>query len=79
MSPEYSKLLIHEMVVPEVGASTFHAMLDMTMMAFNAGMERTEQQWKDLLQKAGLVVVKVWSPLQEDGDAIIEAVLAEQS
>ncbi|KAI0410007.1 putative O-methyltransferase [Xylaria palmicola] len=35
----YSKLLIHEMIIPAEGASAFHAVLDMTMMAFNAGME----------------------------------------
>ncbi|KAK9438525.1 sterigmatocystin 8-O-methyltransferase [Metarhizium brunneum] len=29
MLPGYSKLLIHDMVIPERGASTFHAMLDM--------------------------------------------------
>lgn len=75
MTPGYSKLLIHEMIIPEEGASTFHAMLDMTMMAFNAGMERTEKQWRTLLGKAGLRVVEVWAPLQEDADGIIEVML----
>ena len=74
MKPGYSRLLIHEMIVPEQGASTFHAMLDMTMMAFNAGMERTEKQWRVLLENAGLRVIKVWEPL-EDADGIVEAVL----
>ncbi|CAJ2504618.1 Uu.00g120120.m01.CDS01 [Anthostomella pinea] len=77
MKPGYSKLLLHEMIIPEQGASTFHAMLDMTMMAFNAGMERTENQWRSLLEKAGLTVVKVWPPLQEDADGIVEAMLQE--
>lgn len=77
MRPGYSKLLIHEMVVPEQGASTFHAMLDMTMMAFNAGMERTERQWRELLDKAGLEVVKVWLPVEDDADGIVEAVVKE--
>lgn len=75
MTPGYSKLLLHEMIIPEKNASTFHAMLDMTMMAFNAGMERTEIQWKELLEKAGFEVVKFWAPLQEDADGIVEAVL----
>ena len=60
MKPNYSKLLIHEMIVPEKGASTFHVMLDMTMMAFNAGLERTETQWRELLSIADFQVVKIW-------------------
>ncbi|KAI0839341.1 sterigmatocystin 8-O-methyltransferase [Hypoxylon sp. FL0890] len=77
MKPRYSKLLLHEMIIPDQGASTFHAMLDMTMMAFNAGMERTERQWEELLNQAGLEVVKFWPPLQEDADGIVEAMLKE--
>ncbi|RYP63324.1 hypothetical protein DL769_006996 [Monosporascus sp. CRB-8-3] len=77
MKPGYSRLLIHEMIIPEQGASTFHAMLDMTMMAFNAGMERTERQWRELLESAGFHVLKVWSPREEDADGIVEAILKE--
>ncbi|CAG9998313.1 unnamed protein product [Clonostachys byssicola] len=77
MKPGYSKLLIHEMLIPEEKASTFHSMLDMTMMAFSSGMERTERQWRELLNAAGFQVVKVWLPLQEDADAIVEAVLKD--
>ncbi|KAI8632505.1 sterigmatocystin 8-O-methyltransferase [Xylariaceae sp. FL1651] len=75
MKPGYSKLLLHEMIVPEQGASPFHAMLDLSMMAFNGGMERTERMWKELLGKAGLEVVEIWPPLQEDADSIVEAIL----
>ncbi|KAI1121727.1 putative O-methyltransferase [Nemania abortiva] len=74
MKPGYSKLLLHEMIIPDQGASKFHGMLDLTMMAFNAGMERTEQQWGELLSKAGLKVVKFWTP-QADADGIVEAIL----
>ncbi|PGG99634.1 hypothetical protein GX51_06189 [Blastomyces parvus] len=73
MTPGYSKLLIHEMVVLEQGASQFQAQLDMTMMAFNSGMERTAQQWRELLERAGLTVVKFWEPIDEGGDGIVEA------
>ncbi|RYP04949.1 hypothetical protein DL765_009997 [Monosporascus sp. GIB2] len=75
MKPGYSRLLLHEMIIPEQGASTFHAMLDMTMMAFNAGMERTERQWRELLDSVGFQVLKVWSPREEDADGIVEAIL----
>ncbi|OAX79907.1 hypothetical protein ACJ72_05771 [Emergomyces africanus] len=73
MTPGYSKLLLHEMVVLEQGASQFQAQLDMTMMAFNSGMERTSQQWRGLLEKVGLTVVKFREPVDEGGDGIVEA------
>ncbi|KAA8571902.1 hypothetical protein EYC84_001853 [Monilinia fructicola] len=78
MKPGYSKLLIHDMILPEQGASTYHALLDLTMMAFNSGMERTGKQWVDLLERAGFEVVKLSMPEDEpDADGIVEAVLKE--
>ncbi|XXG95485.1 hypothetical protein Hte_001749 [Hypoxylon texense] len=76
MKPGYSKLILHEMIIPEQGASTFHGTYDLTMMAFNAGMERSQRQWEELLGKAGLEVIKIWPPpQQEDADGIVEAML----
>ena len=76
MKPGYSKLLIHEMILPEQGASALHVILDLTMMTFNSGMERTGKQWKVLLESAGFEVLKVWTP-EEDADGILEAVVRE--
>ncbi|KAI1660054.1 putative O-methyltransferase [Daldinia decipiens] len=77
MKPGYSKLLLHEMIVPETGASPFHAMLDMTVMCFNAGMERTERQWRALLETAGFEVVKVWPSPEVGGNGMVEAIVKE--
>ncbi|KAL4997486.1 S-adenosyl-L-methionine-dependent methyltransferase [Aspergillus recurvatus] len=74
MTPRYSKLLIHEMIVLEQGAPQFQAQLDMAMMAFSGGMERTRRQWRALLEKAGLEIVEFWDPVDEGGDGIVEAV-----
>ena len=71
MTPRNSKLLLNKMILPEKCAATFQAILDMTMMAFNAGMVRTEQQWTQLLKKAGLEVVKFWQPMREDADGVV--------
>ncbi|PLB55726.1 S-adenosyl-L-methionine-dependent methyltransferase [Aspergillus steynii IBT 23096] len=76
MTPGYSRLLIHEMLVLERGASRFQAQLDMTMMAFNGGMERTREQWRALLERAGLTVVGFWDPVDEGGDGIVEAMVS---
>lgn len=62
MKPGYSLLLLHEMIISETGASDFHAMLDLTMMAFNSGMERTERQFWTVLDAAGFEVVNIWAP-----------------
>lgn len=73
MTPGYSKLLLHEIIVLEEGSPQFQAQLDMTMMAFNSGMERTANQWRELLESVGLRVVRIWEPVEEGADGIIEA------
>ncbi|TVY16828.1 O-methyltransferase asqD [Lachnellula arida] len=76
MKPGYSLLLLHEMIIPETGASDFHAMLDLTMMAFNSGMERTGKQFRTLLDTAGFQVVNIWVPEgARDADGVVEAVV----
>ena len=76
MRPGYSKLLINEWVLPDVGVPLYPALLDIVMMAAVSGIERTERQWTDLLSSVGLKIVKIWSHGPED-DALIEAVLEE--
>ncbi|KAJ5100560.1 O-methyltransferase [Penicillium angulare] len=73
MTPDFSKLLVHEIIVSDQNAAQFQAQFDMTMMAFNSGIERTRQQWQTLLESAGLTVVGVWDPVDEGGDGIVEA------
>ncbi|PWY75785.1 S-adenosyl-L-methionine-dependent methyltransferase [Aspergillus eucalypticola CBS 122712] len=76
MKPGYSRLLVHDHVVPEKDAHPHATAYDLTMMALLAGVERTETQWRDLLSSVGYRVVKVWrSPLA--AQAIIEAVIAD--
>ena len=61
-------------VVPETGASVRGASLDIQMMTLLAGMERTERQWIDLLNRSGLSLVKVWYA-RNGLDSIIEATI----
>jgi hypothetical protein len=58
MGPE-SKVLIAEYEVPVVGASAKLALQDINMMGIG-GTERTSKQWADLLDSAGLTLVKTW-------------------
>lgn len=74
MEKDYSTLLIYDYVVPETGASTRAAAMDLQMMCLLAGMERTESQWRTILQESGLEMVHVWSS-QTSFESVIEAKL----
>ena len=79
MAPD-STVLLSETVMSERDASFAAAAMDITMMAAFASLERTEKQFRDLLDEAGLSLVKVWSERKlEDasssmlGQSILEA------
>lgn len=71
MSPG-SALLIDDWVLPDVDAPLAGASEDIFMMLFLSGMERSESQWKAVLDSAGLEIKKIW---RADGisEAVIEA------
>ena len=71
MSPE-SSLLIDDWVLPDTGASVAGGAYDLMMLLLLSGMERSESQWKDLLDSVGLEIKKVW---RKDGvgEGVIEA------
>ena len=76
MGPE-SVLLIEENVLPEEGMSLESGCGDLIMMVCFASMERRLLQWKDLLNKAGLRLEKMWKPEGREGSgtsALLEAV-----
>jgi len=56
-----SLLLINEMILPESNVALSSATADLMMMVSFASLERTQQQFETLLDKAGLQLVKVWT------------------
>jgi hypothetical protein len=58
MSPT-SRLLIIEMVLPDGNAFHPGKMLDMTMLATTSGQERTESEYRALLEKANFQLTRV--------------------
>ena len=74
MRPGYSKLLINEYVVPDVGAAWSITSMDWLMMALGAVKERTEKQWKALLGQAGLSISRIWT-YEQGTESLIEAEL----
>ncbi|CZR66315.1 related to O-methyltransferase B [Phialocephala subalpina] len=58
MTPGTSRLLISEIVLP-IGQTDFEtAWYDICMLTFS-GMERSEKQWRSLLDKSGFTLVKI--------------------
>jgi hypothetical protein len=75
MDPVYSRLLVHDFVLPDVNAGPTEAVIDLMMMTICDGKERTELDWHELLGKAGFKIEKIWRA-EVGTTAVIEAVVA---
>jgi hypothetical protein len=75
MKPGYSKLLINENVIEDVGAPWQQTSLDWTMVAMLVNRERTKSQWTALLDSVGLRIEGIWRK-EVISESMIEAVLA---
>lgn len=53
------KVLVVEMVVPEGNDPSPAKFLDLQMLQFLPGCERTEKEYSDLFDKAGLVLTRI--------------------
>lgn len=63
MKPGYSKLLINEHIIPVMGANWESTYLELYMMVLLSARERTEDDWRNLLEKrCGLRICKFWNP-----------------
>ena len=74
MIPGYSKILINELVLPDRGCSLVAAQVDINMMANLAATERSEWQWRELVESVGLKIEKIWTDVPEAG-SIVEVIL----
>lgn len=73
MAPDYSRILIVDFVLSDTDAPLMQAALDIQMMSIGAGVERSERQWRDLLDSVGLEISGIWN--QSSGmESVIEAV-----
>lgn len=61
MKTGYTRLLIHDIVVPPTGAPPYTTAIDLFMMALFGARERTRANWKDIIRAVGLKLEKVWS------------------
>lgn len=74
MEKGYSRLLIDEYVLPTTKAPLRAASMDIQMLMFASGLERTSRQWESLLDRCGLRIIKIWGT-RSDYEQIIEAQL----
>ncbi|KAL5363602.1 S-adenosyl-L-methionine-dependent methyltransferase [Aspergillus floccosus] len=74
MDATRSRILIVDFVLPDTNTPLLQASLDVQMMSIGAGVERSERQWRELLDGAGLEIQNIWqgSPGME---SVIEAVV----
>lgn len=77
MEKGYSKLIIWDFALQDKGVSPFVATMDWQMLTWIAGKERTERDWKTLLEdpEVGLKITGIWQYSQFH-QAVIEAELA---
>ena len=71
----YSKVLLNEIVVSEEKPTLAATSMDMMMLAHFAVRERTEADWRAILEKAGLKVVNIYT-YPGVAESLIEAELA---
>ncbi len=75
MAPD-SVMLIDEMIPPEMGAHVDALSMDLTMMTAFAGMERSEAQWRSILDEAGLKLIKKYEYNPASHESVLEVCLA---
>lgn len=67
----YSRILLNEIIIPEVGAGWFETSVDMIMMSAHSAQERRENQWRRLVESVGgLKVGEIW-----DVDGAVEKII----
>jgi O-methyltransferase domain len=62
MKQGYSKLFVHELIVPQHQAGTWMVTQDFNMMTLCGTEERTEDQWRELLAEVDLKVSGIYYP-----------------
>lgn len=75
LKPRYSRVLLNEIVVREEKPTLAATSMDMMMLAHFAVRERTETEWRAIIEKAGLRVVQIYT-YPGVAESVIEAELA---
>ena len=77
MTPGYSKILINESVLPDMNCPSFFAAGDINMMSIMGGKERTELEWRELIESVDLKMTGIWKSPYENEEGVIVAMLKD--
>lgn len=69
-----SVILLDEIVIPDTGAHFHATQQDIIVMATFAALERTQEQWYNLVERAGLKINKIYPYSVSERDSVIEVV-----
>ncbi|KAJ4392556.1 hypothetical protein N0V85_006959 [Neurospora sp. IMI 360204] len=75
MKPGYSRLLINENVIPDVGANWESTSLDVMMSCLVSAKERTKDEWVQLLERDAGLKITGFYPVGNGVESIIECEL----
>ncbi|KAF4636560.1 hypothetical protein G7Y89_g1527 [Cudoniella acicularis] len=67
-----SRILIAEVILPDMNTSAFGSLMDIQMMKYG-GSGRKERMWREIFESVGLEVAKIWPAVGTD--SIFELVL----
>lgn len=67
-------IILNELVIPDQGANLISAQRDICMMTLFGAVERTERQWRAMVDSAGLKIEQIWTHTQ-GAESIIKVVL----
>jgi len=70
-----SRIFIDEFVVSNTKAQRLATEMDLMMMLTLAGAERTERQWRALIDNSDLKIQDIFTYNKDTGDSIISLVL----
>jgi hypothetical protein len=56
---EKGKVLLVEMLMPLKGGAAFESLMDLNMLVISTGRERSEPEYRELLDAAGLGITKI--------------------
>jgi hypothetical protein len=76
LKPGYSRVLLNEIVLSEEKPTIAATSMDMMMLAHLAVRERTEAEWRVIIEKAGLKFLKIYN-YPGVAESVIEAELEE--
>lgn len=76
MVPGYSRVLVHDNVVPAQGASLIQTASDLIMMCGFSGKERFEENFRQLFDSVGMRVTGIWTRAPGE-QSVVEAMVPE--